>query len=448
MSRIKSGDRFTNPFETRGVKKCALPNIGAHCDRNRLSKCSECVCNKGTETYRADIKKCVSTENMSNFTGCRYKGIKDVFKGLMDTNLPTLNFSKSDDKDIRGLFHISQGEDADKINCEIENTTSFLNSRGEWVPIPDIGDVLIIRAYDGHGTIKRYLGLVWEKVTHSYSGLLIKLHISCRTRFDLPERDCFVFKSTGHQNIDIVSPSTRSILATTGVYTTTDGKMELSTMMATTKANIVSKNYTYAVSMPVIIGVSVGVGLVILVIIILAVCFVRHRTRKYQEAKQQNPNTDAPPVVQFTAQTRFGLIQEAAPVDSENEEYTSLMEKRESYNPYCPLQKDDVDFNVIDTILKDAVSMESMNPSSEPRYSCHLTKDDAIVIETAKPRKPSQSKYHEFGPPDDANEPDYEEVDDEDNPMTSLRLSGAKPPLPEREYHELEPPMARVHSEC
>ena len=70
VSRAKSGDRFTNPFETvKGAKKCALPNIGAHCDRNRLNKCSECVCNKGTETYRADIKKCVSTENMSNFTG-------------------------------------------------------------------------------------------------------------------------------------------------------------------------------------------------------------------------------------------------------------------------------------------------------------------------------------------------------------------------------------------
>jgi hypothetical protein len=51
--------------------------------------------------------------------------------------------------------------------------------------------------------------------------------------------------------------------------------------MATTKANVVNKNYTYAVSMPVIIGVSAGVGLVILVIIILAVCFVRHRTRYF-----------------------------------------------------------------------------------------------------------------------------------------------------------------------
>ena len=87
-----------------------------------------------------------------------------MFKGLMDTNLPTLNFSESSTKNIRGLFHISQGEDANEIKCEIENTTSFLNSRGEWVPIPDIGDVLIIRAYDGHGgAIKRYLGLMVRK---------------------------------------------------------------------------------------------------------------------------------------------------------------------------------------------------------------------------------------------------------------------------------------------
>ena len=86
-----------------------------------------------------------------------------------------------------------------------------------------------------------------------------------------------------------------------------------------------------------------------------------------------------------------------------------------------------------------------MNPSSEPRYSCHLTKDDAIVIQTAKPRNPSQSKYQAFDPPD---EPDYEEVDDDDNPMTTSRLLGTKPPLPEREYHELEPPPARLHSEC
>ncbi|CAB4044332.1 Hypothetical predicted protein, partial [Paramuricea clavata] len=55
--------------------------------------------------------------------------------------------------------------------------------------------------------------------------------------------------------------------------------------------------------------------------------------------------------------TRFSLIQEAAPVDSDEEDYTSLKENRESYDPYCSLQKDDVDFNVIDTVLKDAVSM-------------------------------------------------------------------------------------------
>ncbi len=67
VSRIDGGDRFTNPFYRKGVENCA--NISAHCGKDLLRKCSECVCNKGTETYRADIKKCVSTEMLSNFTG-------------------------------------------------------------------------------------------------------------------------------------------------------------------------------------------------------------------------------------------------------------------------------------------------------------------------------------------------------------------------------------------
>ena len=46
-------------------------------------------------------------------------------------------------------------------------------------------------------------------------------------------------------------------------------------------------------------------------------------------------------LVHFTAQTRFSLIQE--PADLEDEDYTSLKEDRESYDPYCSLQKDDVD---------------------------------------------------------------------------------------------------------
>lgn len=89
-----------------------------------------------------------------------------------------------------------------------------------------------------------------------------------------------------------------------------------------------------------------------------------------------------------------------------------------------------------------------MNPSSEPRYRCHLTKDDAIVIESAEPRCPIQPKYHVLEAPDEAIEPDYEEVDDGDNAVMSSRLLDAKPPLPEREYHELEPPSERVYSEC
>lgn len=67
VSRLKDGDRFTNPFDTNGAADCK--NITAHCDKDLLRKCSECVCNKGSENYRADIKKCVSTENLTSFTG-------------------------------------------------------------------------------------------------------------------------------------------------------------------------------------------------------------------------------------------------------------------------------------------------------------------------------------------------------------------------------------------
>ena len=102
------------------------------------------------------------------YVGCRYKGVKNAFKGLMDTSLPTINFSKSDSKDIRGLLYISQSEDVKKIMCEMENTTSFLNSQGEWVPIPDIRDNLIIRTHSGHGEMKRYLSLNVRTCKNSY----------------------------------------------------------------------------------------------------------------------------------------------------------------------------------------------------------------------------------------------------------------------------------------
>ena len=48
-------------------------------------------------------------------------------------------------------------------------------------------------------------------------------------------------------------------------------------------------------------------------------------------------------LVHFTAQARFSLIQEAAPTNPDDEDYTSLKENRESYDPYCSLRKDDVD---------------------------------------------------------------------------------------------------------
>lgn len=66
VSRIESGDRFTNPLYSNGFDSCA--NITARCD-DLLKNCSKCVCNTGTETYRADIQRCVLTEKLSNFSG-------------------------------------------------------------------------------------------------------------------------------------------------------------------------------------------------------------------------------------------------------------------------------------------------------------------------------------------------------------------------------------------
>ncbi|CAB4039384.1 Hypothetical predicted protein [Paramuricea clavata] len=305
------------------------------------------------------------------YIGCQYMGITDAFEGFMNTNLPTLNFMETGSKKIRGRT-IAQGIAANLITCEIKNNTSFLNSQGEWVALPlNISDILRISVEDGYGKIDRYLLLDWEKHADDfYFGLLIKLHVSCRTNVDHPYSGCFVFKSKGHKSLDSSSLMTSS-LATTKIYSKTEKSgpslkptepeglptVGSGTEIASTKKNVVNKNYTYNVSMPVIIGVSAGVGLVILIIIILAACFVRHRTRKQPEAKPSIVNTEAPPKVRFTAQTRFSLIQEAAPIDSDEEDYTSLKENRESYDPYCSLQKDDVDLNVIDTVLKDAVSM-------------------------------------------------------------------------------------------
>ena len=66
VNRRLTGDRFTNPFYRNGVKNCA--NMTARCVKDLL-QCSECVCNDGTETYRSDIKKCVSKESLLNITG-------------------------------------------------------------------------------------------------------------------------------------------------------------------------------------------------------------------------------------------------------------------------------------------------------------------------------------------------------------------------------------------
>lgn len=100
------------------------------------------------------------TNDFLRFPGCRYKGIKNALKGYMDTNLPILDFTKSDSKDFRGLLVIPARVMSSSITCQIENNTSFLDSRGHWTPLPNIGDVLLVRAYDGHAAgVQRYLAL-------------------------------------------------------------------------------------------------------------------------------------------------------------------------------------------------------------------------------------------------------------------------------------------------
>ena len=97
-------------------------------------------------------------------------------KSLLDTNLPTLDFRKSASKNIVGLLYISRGVAADKITCEIENGTSFLNDQGEWVALPDISDVLPISVYDGHGTdIPRHFVLNVRSMVALRPSLCMKL---------------------------------------------------------------------------------------------------------------------------------------------------------------------------------------------------------------------------------------------------------------------------------
>ena len=73
----------------------------------------------------------------------------------MDTELPTLDFSVTDSKGIRG--QLPQGE----LICEIQNTTSLFDSQGKWVAVPNITDVLLPRVHDGDEgwAVRRYLSV-------------------------------------------------------------------------------------------------------------------------------------------------------------------------------------------------------------------------------------------------------------------------------------------------
>lgn len=99
--------------------------------------------------------------------------------------------------------------------------------------------------------------------------------------------------------------------------------------------------------------------------------------------------------------------------------------------------------------------LESISASYEPRYSCHLSKNNGVIIESVKSPLRNQSSYpllkrdDDVTEADDSNDPDYEEMDDDEynTLISSSGISNVKPPLPDRVYHELEPPRTRHHSE-
>lgn len=76
VSRMSDGDVFTNPHSDRKVKDCA--KFEARCVKDLLNSCNECKCNLGNETYRFDLKRCVSSEDLDNCTGelCLYRRIE------------------------------------------------------------------------------------------------------------------------------------------------------------------------------------------------------------------------------------------------------------------------------------------------------------------------------------------------------------------------------------
>ncbi|XP_046839496.1 uncharacterized protein LOC124433761 isoform X2 [Xenia sp. Carnegie-2017] len=455
--RSSDGDKFTNPFDNRNMDSCR--NANAHCFTS--PPCIFCKCNKERQTYRMDSRTCISSRNVRNITGCKSLG-QQIQHGqgyITDQNLPILDFSRKGRKYVRflGLSRMAQGYYENTINCDIKNSSAYLSNEGDWRTWPNVNDIFTARAQLMPNDAI-FLVLEWEKVDKKYLGLIAKLMFSCSKANDNPETGCFVFKSEGNQSLDVLpTPTTKMTISTLkfNVIPTTKPKVTSAKVTVPVEREDIIESKTFSVPMSIIIGVSVGVCLVIIVVILFAVCFVRHRTRKHPQPKVSQGNSEPPPKVHMTTQARFGLIQDTTVIEVDDEDYTSLKTNRESYDPYCSLSRDNADMNVIETILKDAASMESISASYEPRYSCHLSKNNGVIIESVKSPLRNQSSYpllkrdDDVTEDDDSNDPDYEEMDDDEynTLISSSGIPSVKPPLPDRVYHELEPPRTRHHSE-
>lgn len=83
--------------------------------------------------------------------------MKDDDLQLTDKNLPTLDFTKSGTKHIRGVLRIHHGIPVNDITCKIKNNTSFLDDDGNWIALPNISNILTITANQGHGSDPAHL---------------------------------------------------------------------------------------------------------------------------------------------------------------------------------------------------------------------------------------------------------------------------------------------------
>lgn len=68
VSRKSDGDEFSNPSMT-SKRRGDCTQFQARCIKDLDQSCRFCKCNRDNETYRFDLKTCVSSEHLDNYTG-------------------------------------------------------------------------------------------------------------------------------------------------------------------------------------------------------------------------------------------------------------------------------------------------------------------------------------------------------------------------------------------